>query len=84
MEEKMEYYYKLGRILHKYYNGELLNREELELMAKAENDDYKTALDFNAMERLSRKTDRSLENLLRNQTTLKFINLELISNEKTR
>ena len=39
MEEKKDYYYRLGRLLHKHFNGELLSYGELVTIAKASKDD---------------------------------------------
>ena len=77
MEEQRKYYYTLGRILYKYYNGELLTSDELEEIARASKEDYVMALDFNAMERLSKTKDRSFSQYIKNKESLNVISYEL-------
>ena len=77
MEEQRKYYYTLGRILYKYYNGELLSPDELEEIARASKEDYVMALDFNAMERLSKTKDRSFSQYIKNKESLNVISYEL-------
>ena len=84
MEEQRKYYYTLGRILYKYYNGEHLSSEELEEIARASKEDYAMALDFNAMERLSKRTDRSFSHFIKNKESLNVISYELKNNIKNK
>ena len=75
MEEQVEYLISLGKALYKFYNGQTLTSEELTLIASSSNDDKVMALDFNASKRLGMRTDRSLDNYLKNSNALKFINV---------
>ena len=75
MEEQVEYLISLGKALYKFYDGQTLNSEELTLIASSSNDDKVMALDFNASKRLGMRTDRSLDNYLKNSNALKFINV---------
>ena len=81
MEEQRKYYYTLGRILYKYYNGEILTSDELEQLANASKEDYAMALDFNAMERLSKRNDRSFSQYIKNKESLNVISYELKINQ---
>ena len=74
MEEQVEYLISLGEALYKFYDGQTLNSEELTIIASSSNDDKVMALDFNASKRLGMRTDRSLDNYLKNSNALKFIN----------
>lgn len=75
MEEQVEYLISLGKALYKFYDGQTLTSEELTLIASSSNDDKVMALDFNASKRLGMRTDRSLDNYLKNSNALKFINV---------
>ena len=75
MEEQVEYLISLGKALYKFYDGQTLTSEELSLIASSSNDDKIMALDFNASKRLGMRTDRSLDNYLKNSNALKFINV---------
>ena len=75
MEEQVEYLISLGKALYKFYDGQTLTSEELTLIASSSNDDKVMALDFNASKRLGMRTDRSLDNYLKNINALKFINV---------
>ena len=75
MEEQVEYLIILGEALYKFYDGQTLTSEELTLIASSSNDDKVMALDFNASKRLGMRTDRSLDNYLKNSNALKFINV---------
>ena len=75
MEEQVEYLISLGKALYKFYDGQTLASEELTLIASSSNDDKVMALDFNASKRLGMRTDRSLDNYLKNSNALKFINV---------
>ena len=83
IKQNTGYYYLLGRLLYKYYNGELLTKEELETISSTTIDDRMVALDFNAVERLSKKNDESYKNFLENQKYLKVVNLQPKSSEKS-
>ena len=84
MEEKKDYYYRLGRLLHKHFNGEILSYGELVTIVKASKDDYMLALELNAAERLSKKKDDGLNNLLKNLNRLKEIEGIKMPTEKHR
>ena len=75
MNEQVEYLISLGKALYKFYDGQTLTSEELTLIASSSNDDKVMALDFNASKRLGMRTDRSLDNYLKNSNALKFINV---------
>jgi len=75
MKEQVEYLISLGKALYKFYDGQTLTSEELTLIASSSNDDKVMALDFNASKRLGMRTDRSLDNYLKNSNALKFINV---------
>jgi len=75
MEEQVKYLISLGEALYKFYDGQTLTSEELTLIASSSNDDKVMALDFNASKRLGMRTDRSLDNYLKNSNALKFINV---------
>lgn len=75
MEEQVEYLISLGEALYKFYDGQTLTSEELTLIASSSNDDKVMALDFNASKILGMRTDRSLDNYLKNSNALKFINV---------
>ena len=75
MEEQVEYLISLGKALYKFYDGQTLTSEELTIIASSSNDDKVMALDFNASKRLGMRTDRSLDNYLKNSNALKFINV---------
>ena len=75
MEEQVKYLISLGKALHKFYDGQILDSEDLTLIASSSNDDKIMALDFNASKRLGMRTDRSLDNYLKNSNALKFINV---------
>ena len=75
MEEQVEYLISLGKALYKFYDGQTLTSEELTLIASSSNDDKVMALDFNASKRLGMRTDRSLDNYIKNSNALKFINV---------
>ena len=75
MEEQVEYLISLGKALYKFYDGQTLTSEELTLIASSSNDEKVKALDFNASIRLGMRTDRSLDNYLKNSNALKFINV---------
>ena len=75
MEEQIEYLINLGKALYKFYDGQTLTSEELNLIASSSNDDKIMALDFNASKRLGMRTDRSLDNYIKNSNSLKFINV---------
>jgi len=74
MEEQVEYLISLGKALYKFYDGQTLSSEELSLISSSSSDDKIMALDFNASKRLGIRTDRSLDNYLKNSNALKFIN----------
>ena len=74
MEEQVEFLISLGKALYKFYDGQTLTSGELALIASSSNDDKVMALDFNASKRLGMRTDRSLDNYLKNSYALKFIN----------
>ena len=74
MEEQVEYLISLGKALYKFYDGQTLSSEELSLISSSSSDDKIMALDFNASKRLGMRTDRSLDNYLKNSNALKFIN----------
>ena len=74
MEEQVEYLIKLGKALYKFYDGQTLDSEELTLIASSSNDDKIMALDFNASKRLGMRTDRSLDNFIKNSNSLKLMN----------
>lgn len=74
MEEQVEYLINLGKALHKFYDGQTLDSEELTLIASSSNDDKIMALDFNTSKRLGMRTDRSLDNYIKNSNSLKFMN----------
>ena len=80
MEEQVEYLISLGKALYKFYDGQTLTSEELTLIASSSNDDKVMALDFNASKRLGMRTDRSLDNYIKNSNSLKLMNF----NTKTR
>mgnify|MGYP003458058183 CR=1 FL=1 len=80
MEEQVEYLISLGEALYKFYDGQTLTSEELTLIASSSNDDKVMALDFNASKRLGMRTDRSLDNYIKNSNSLKLMNF----NTKTR
>ena len=84
MEEKLKYYYALGRSLHKLYNGELLDDEELNLIANSSNDDCMTAFHLEASERLTKRTDMGFRNFLKNMERLKFTKFEIRTNGKSK
>ena len=84
MEEQMEYYYRLGRLLYKHYNGELLSHGELVAVVSASKDDCLLALELNAMERLKNKKDDGVDNLLKNSLRMKQIKSIKGLDEKTR
>ena len=65
----------LSKALYKFYDGQTLTSEELSLIASSSSDDKIMALDFNASKRLGMRTDRSLDNYLKNSNALKFINV---------
>lgn len=75
MEEQVEYLISLGEALYKFYDGQTLTSGELTLIASSSNDDKVMALNFNASKRLDMRTDRSLDNYLKNSNALKFINV---------
>lgn len=75
MEEQVEYLISLGEALYKFYDGQTLTSGELTLIASSSNDDKVMALNFNASKRLDMRTDRSLDNYLKNSNELKFINV---------
>ena len=75
MEEQVEYLISLGKALYKFYDGQTLSSEELSLISSSSSDDKIMALDFNASKRLGIRTDRSLDNYLKNSNALKFINV---------
>ena len=75
MEEQVEYLISLGKALYKFYDGQTLSSEELSLISSSSSDDKIMALDFNASKRLGMRTDRSLDNYLKNSNALKFINV---------
>ena len=75
MEKQVEYLISLGKALYKFYDGQTLTSGELTLIASSSNDDKIMALDFNASKRLGIRTDRSLDNYLKNSNALKFINV---------
>ncbi len=74
MEEQLKLYFDLGNALHKFYDGQTLTNEELELIANSSNNDKVMALDLNATKRLTIRTDRSLDNFNKNSNALKIIN----------
>lgn len=73
MEEQIKYYFRLGDVLYKFYDGQTLTNEELTLIASSSNDDKIMALKFNATKRLTMRTDRSLENFNENSKLLEII-----------
>ena len=76
MEKQVKYLMSLGDALHKFYDGQILDSEELTLIASSSNDDKIMALDFNASKRLTKRTDSSLENYFKNSNALKFIKFD--------
>ena len=80
MEEQVEYLISLGKSLYKFYDGQALTSEELTMIASSSNDDKIMALNFNASKRLGTRTDRSLDNFIKNSNSLKLMKF----NTKTR
>lgn len=84
MGENKEYYDRLGKLLNKHLNGEILSHGELVAIVTASKDDCILALELNAMDRLSKKNDGGLDNMLKNTYAMKQIESIKIPNEKTR
>ncbi len=74
MENQVEMYYNLGRALYKFYDGQQLTEEELNLIASSSSEDKLTALSLNASERLKIRKDQSLNNFSDNTKYLMIIN----------
>lgn len=75
MEEQVEYLISLGKALYKFYDGQTLTSEELTLISSSSSDDKIIALDLNSSKRLCMRTDRSLDNFIKNSNSLKLMNL---------
>lgn len=73
MEERVDYLIKLGEALYKFYDGQTLTLEELAQIATSSNDDKIMGLDLNATKRLKMRNDRSLDNFVNNNNSLKIM-----------